>query len=432
MMAHVWPAALKFSRLELGVLDPRCRFCSLPTRVKDYKRRPLYLLNGPTWLVSQMNLCEDPTCPGHHRLMVAEEETIISPPWWIIGWDVFAYMGRERLVHHTAVGELREDLRETYEIELSEDAIEDYLGRYQAILAARQRDPEQLKLHYQSVPGLILSIDGLQPEKGHETLYTVRELNGKRVWFSTPLLSSSEEEVEKLFLEARSLADMLGLPVQAWVSDKQDAFVTGIAKIFPGTPHRLCHNHFLRDVAEPLLELDSHAKVQMRKKVRGLRAIEKDILAGRQQNSSMPQPVADKGNQRSETSERVEAKTTPKSEKPADNNEVVLTYCSAVRGLLNRNQGGPLDPPGLRMAEGLKQVRASIQKNIDARQGGDAERYLSRLARCIDRGLSEVKDSLKVIPARVATLRAIERSLDPKMGNSTGRQTAFRKLMTSL
>ena len=28
---------------------------------------------------------------------------------------------------------------------------------------------------------MILSIDGLQPEKGHETLYVVRELTQKRV-----------------------------------------------------------------------------------------------------------------------------------------------------------------------------------------------------------------------------------------------------------
>ena len=43
-------------------------------------------------------------------------------------------------------------------------------------------------------------------------------------------------------------------------------------------PHRYCDNHFLRDVAKPVLEADSHAKVQMRKKVRGLRKIEQAVL----------------------------------------------------------------------------------------------------------------------------------------------------------
>src|SRR3954469_16172221 len=39
--------------------------------------------------------------------------------------------------------------------------------------------------------------------------------------------------------------------------------------------------HFLRDLAKPVTDADSHAKVQMRKKVRGLRAIEQAVLARR-------------------------------------------------------------------------------------------------------------------------------------------------------
>jgi hypothetical protein len=34
------------------------------------------------------------------------------------------------------------------------------------------------------VEAVMLAIDGLQPEKGHETLYVVRELERKRVWFA--------------------------------------------------------------------------------------------------------------------------------------------------------------------------------------------------------------------------------------------------------
>ena len=70
----------------------------------------------------------------------------------------------------------------------------------------------------------------------------------------------------------------MGTPVGLWVSDKQDAFVKGIAAEFPDVPHRYCDNHFLRDLAQPVLEADSHAKVQMRKKVRGLRKIEQAVL----------------------------------------------------------------------------------------------------------------------------------------------------------
>ena len=165
------------------------------------------------------------------------------------------------------------------------------------MLAARQQDPEVLRRQYESVDEIILSIDGLQPEKGHETLYVVRELTQKRVWFAEALISATADEVRRLIAKAKEWAESLGKPVGLWLSDKQDAFVTGIAAEFPDVPHRYCDNHFLRDVAKPVLEADSHAKVQMRKKVRGLRKIEQAVLKrhdvaalGDRQPATIPKP----------------------------------------------------------------------------------------------------------------------------------------------
>ena len=140
-----------------------------------------------------------------------------------------------------------------------------------------------MRRQYEGVDDIILTIDGLQPEKGHETLYVVRELTQKRVWFAVPLLSATAPEVQRLIAQAKQWAEILGKRVILWVSDKQDAFVTGIAAEFPEVPHRYCDNHFLRDAAKPVLDADSHAKVQMRKKVRGLRGIERSVLKQRRQ-----------------------------------------------------------------------------------------------------------------------------------------------------
>ena len=60
--------------------------------------------------------------------------------------------------------------------------------------------------------------------------------------------------------------------------------------MFPGTPHRYCDNHFLRDVAQPVLEEDSHVKVKMRQKERGLRRIEREILEERPGSFGRPGP----------------------------------------------------------------------------------------------------------------------------------------------
>ena len=152
---------------------------------------------------------------------------------------------------------------------------------YQTILAARQQAPERLAEVYRDIETLVLTIDGLQPEKGHDTLYVVRELMSKRVWFAEPLLSSATPEVQRLIVVARQWAERLAKPVRMWMSDKQEAFVQAIATEFPAIPHHYCQNHFLRDVAKPVLEMDSQAKVKMRRRVRGLRALERRVLEDR-------------------------------------------------------------------------------------------------------------------------------------------------------
>jgi len=138
-------------------------------------------------------------------------------------------------------------------------------------VGSAQQDFALLQKEYATTRQVVLSIDGLQPEKGHETLYVVRELGRERVWFAQPLLSSATEEIRPLIVQAKAWAERLGCRVRRWMSDKQDAFVKTIASVCPGVPHRYCSNHFLRDLAKPVLELDSHAKVQMRGKIRGLR-----------------------------------------------------------------------------------------------------------------------------------------------------------------
>ncbi len=225
-----------------------------------------------------------------------------------------------------------------------------------------QQDHEALRQHYQGVDSLILSIDGLQPEKGHETLYVVRELTGKRVWYAEALLSATADEVRRLIARAKQWAEGLGKPVALWISDKQDAFVTGIAAEFPGVPHRYCSNHFLRDLAKPVLEADSHAKVQMRKKVRGLRGIEQAVLKRRHDlTPEGPPPQA--------STPRIDAPDDPASAPTDPAGDVALDYFAAVRGILNNDQGGPLDPPGLRMAAALDEVRESIRRNLGEKGG---------------------------------------------------------------
>jgi hypothetical protein len=163
-------------------------------------------------------------------------------------------------------------------------------------------------------------------------------------------------------VRAREWAERLGRPVRLWMSDKQDAFVKTIAKEFPDVPHRYCGNHFLRDLAKPMLELDSHAKVKMRGKIRGLRGIEREVLQLRATYA------ADQDEQQG---------LSPLLWLEGNGLGVVLDYCAAVRGIINDSQGGPLRPPGLRMSEALGEVQQSLRRNVRRKKGGTRSRCSS-------------------------------------------------------
>jgi hypothetical protein len=364
-MAYQWPADTDYSLWELDVLDRNCPVCGRMMHLCDHRYRRFHTLDGPVQLICKLNHCPDPACPGHATTKSPELEITLALPQVAIGWDVFCWIGHRRCSRPMAISLIQSELLDDYGIKLSEDAIDQYIRRYQVMLAGRQQDAELLRRHYESVAEIILCIDGLQPEKGHETLYVVRELTQKRVWFAEPLISATEDEVRRLIQKAKEWAQALGTPVGLWVSDKQNAFVQGIAAEFPDVPHRYCDNHFLRDVAKPVLEADSHAKVQMRKKVRGLRKIEQAVL--------QRQKAETKDDLTPETPEATVTATAAANLSPAvadPAGSVVLDYCAAVRGILNDDQGGPLHPPGLRMAEALNEVQESIQRNLDANKGG--------------------------------------------------------------
>ena len=288
IMSYRRPEDTRFTRIALEVEERWCRTCGGALTTCDHRHHRVFTLNGPLHLVCKLAHCPTRACPAHPQTMSPEAETAITMPWGVLGWDVVCWLGQRRFARHWSVGQIRAELADTYQIRLSADAIETSMHRYQQMLAARHGDPRMRAAAYAQGDAVRLAIDGLQPEKGHATLYVVRELEWKRVWFAEALLSSATAEVQQLLAQARVWAERLGKPVRRWISDKQDAFVRGIAAEFLEVPHRYGTHHFLRDVAQPVLEADSHAKVKRRRTIRGLRAIERAVLV----SSAPPSPPA--------------------------------------------------------------------------------------------------------------------------------------------
>ena len=391
-MSYRWAANTEFREVTLEVLERTCPKCQHPRVIESRRKRRFFTCEGPVHLTCQLCRCSNLNCPEYKTLVSPEAEMRLALPYCVLGWDVLCWLGHRRFARHWSVPQIRQELKDRFAIPLSEDAIEQYVFRYQGMVAAEQQDPEEFKRAYQGVKGVALSIDGLQPEKGHETLYVVREIGQNRVWFAVALLSSTEAEIKQVLMRAREMVEQLGLPVECWVSDKQKAFVTGINEVFKGVPHRYCENHCLRDLAKPMLMDDSNAKVQMRKKVRGLRKIEHKVEAEKAAaianataakvaaveaaevaSTTVPEAVAGAraaAEAAAVAAAAVAAETAAVAGATTSSAEVVMDYCVAVRGILNDNKGGPLHPPGERMAEALIQVREAIRENPEAKKGG--------------------------------------------------------------
>lgn len=372
--------------------DRTCPECRARMRIRCRRTRNIHTLEGPVRLTVKLVQCRNEAC-NSRTTFPPEREAEYALPRWGIGWDVFCWIGQRRFSRDWSVPQIRHELADSYDIPLSEDAIEDHIASYENMVAARHQDLSEMERAYHGRNDIVLTIDGLQPEKGHETLYVVREVTGNRVWFAEPLLSGATDEVRKLFARAKQLAEKLKLNVVLWISDKQDAFLKCVADEFPGVPHRYCENHFFRDLAKPVLDMDSTAKKRMRGKIRGLRAIEREVLGAQQAHAG---PGALSSNGRDNTSSLA-----------GESGHVVLDYCSVVRGILNDNHGGPYHPPGLRMLEALADVQQSLDRVTSSGKVGPAFDLLERLKGFIDRGIANQQEAFTCVQRYTEQVRQV-------------------------
>jgi hypothetical protein len=99
-----------------------------------------------------------------------------------------------------------------------------------------------------------------------------------------------------------------------------------------------------------------------------------------------------------------------------------------VRGILNDDQGGPLHPPGLRMAEALSEVQESLQRNLELNKPGPAHGQLERLAGCIASGLACVKQAQEEVRQQVTEIAKVAATLTEETGTRKERRRAYQKL----
>jgi hypothetical protein len=271
----------------------------------------------------QIRRCETPGCQHHRRPYRPEGEGSLVLPQHEFGLDIIALIGALRYREHKSVPEMHGVLRERGVV-IAERTVTNLLDRYDELMATSLADDDRLRAALVGQGRVILALDGLQPDVGHEVLWVVRECLSGEVLLARSLLSSTSEDLAALL---REVAAKVGVPVTGVISDGQHSVRRAVRLALPGVPHQLCQFHYLREAAHPIFEADRHAKKELKKRIRGVRPIERAV----------------------EDRDDAEARG-------------VRGYCAAVRSAITDDGQPPLAASGLRLEGRLKAVVASLDR----------------------------------------------------------------------
>jgi hypothetical protein len=299
-----------------------CRECGQRLRLEYSSWRKVATLEGMVRLKVSIGRCPNPAGTRYHVPTHPLEEGHVALPHYEYGLDVLALIGRQRYQERATAAQIHAVLAQR-QVRISQRNVQYLLERYDELLALSVRDDPERRARLVAPGRLILAIDGLQPDVGHEVLWVIREVLSGEVLLARSLLSSRQAERIALRHEAVEGVDAAVVGV---ISDGQQSIRKAVAKAFPGVPHQLCQFHYWKQAVGPAWEADRHAKKELKKRVRAIRPLERAV-----------------------------------SEREDEEAPVVQGYCAAVRGALSDEGKAPLEPGGLRRHERLEQIDASLQ-----------------------------------------------------------------------
>jgi Transposase, Mutator family len=299
-----------------------CPACGGFMRIRYENRRTLVTLSGTLRLRLKIRRCEGVGCARHHCAYRPESESALALPQHEFGLDVIALVGLLRHRDHRSVPEIHA-LLQAKGVPIAERSVTNLLDRYDELVATSLTNNQNLRQRLVGQGRIILGIDGLQPDVGHEVLWVLRDCLSGTVLLARSLLSAATKDLVALLAEVAAL----GVPIVGVISDGQHSLRRAVAAALPGAPHQLCQFHFLREAAHPVFEADRHAKKELKKEVRGIRPIERGV----------------------EGQDDAEAK-------------LVRGYGAAVRSAITDDGRTPLAAAGLKLEQRLEKVAKSLDR----------------------------------------------------------------------
>jgi hypothetical protein len=357
------------SEQQLPVVTSDCPGCGRALHTAYYNRRTVTTLEGVIRLRLQVRLCRNWACPRYRVPFRPEVEGRLALPHHEFGLDILALVGALRYAEHRSVPEIHQALT-ARGVVLAQRTVSNLLERYDELRALTVVDLDRLKPILAKQGKVVLALDGLQPDVGHEVLWVVRDCLSGEILLARSLLSSAHADLAKLLTEVK---EHLPVPVAGIVSDGQGSIRKAVAKALDGVPHQLCHFHYLREAALPIFESDRHAKKELKKRVRGIRKIEREV-------EGRADPLA----------------------------EIIQGYCAAVRSALTDDGRAPLDAAGLKLEDRLSAIATSLDRLAAS---GGLPKELKRLRQMLQKGLEQTAELWPVVRVGFKWVHCVARLL---------------------
>src|SRR4051795_6299332 len=203
-----------------------CPACAGPLWSAATAQRTVVTLEGLLRLRLQIRSCRNPECPRHRVCLRPEQEGRFALPQHEFGLDVIATVGRLRHAEHRSLPEIHAELVRRG-VPICARSVGNLLDRYDELLTLSLADSERLRRVTAAAGRVVLAIDGLQPDVGHEVLWVLRDVLSGEVLLARSLLSSTQDDLAKLIGEVKAA---LPVPVAGVVSDGQDSIRKAVKK----------------------------------------------------------------------------------------------------------------------------------------------------------------------------------------------------------
>ncbi|BCL37752.1 transposase [Nostoc sp. MS1] len=229
-------------------------------------RKTVQTMDGVVFVAGKSKECTNSSCTHFGKHYYATGVLKYSLPYSTYGLDVLAFIGWQHEHEHQQLVEIQRELNQRG-VEINESNVGKLYRQFLALLGGTMAHTQE-KLAATAIEhgGLIWAIDALQPEGHGSLLYVLYE-----VLSSTPVsaIQLPQAQTQQL-IEWLQPYQELPYKVLATLSDGEKSIIAAMNSTWTNAPHQRCQAHFLSNLSEAVLPLDTKLRQQLKADLDGL------------------------------------------------------------------------------------------------------------------------------------------------------------------